>query len=487
MEEILFDPYYRKSNKDMSRSVQRQRADLKDGAEEQGIALSDREFVDPDLSASRFAKKARPDYQALLEHIDSGRCRGIGLAEASRGSRSLTEWSTWLDQCRAKDVKIWVQAHGRVYDLKRRQDWRTLADEGVNSQDESERLSERVSSGKRKAAREGKPAGPLVYGYTRLRDEAGKVVSVQQHKAQAPIVKELFRRVAKGEALYTIAADLTKRGIKTPRRATEWTTATVRTMVMSPTYIGKRVHQGVVIGDGMWPAIVDEKLHRRVVGILTRPERRTTTRGTELAHWLSAVALCGVCKIDRLRAGSPARYYCAKCFGVRVAMGPFEDLVERAVLGRLADASISAVWAPRQDTGALDQATEHLADLRATMKAYYQKAALRQLSPEGLVEMEALLKPQIDTAETRVKVLSTPTEIAALGTPTEIIEMWPTLGPADKRKVVRVIANLVVSPAVRKGGRGADPRRLDESRWVGDPLTWGEHYRQHETAAALAA
>lgn len=83
---VLADLYARKSSADGGKPVERQerawRADCADLEVGPG-----RVFVDPDFSASRYAKRARPDYLALLEHIRARQCEMVCMWETSRGSR----------------------------------------------------------------------------------------------------------------------------------------------------------------------------------------------------------------------------------------------------------------------------------------------------------------------------------------------------------------------------------------------------------------
>jgi hypothetical protein len=187
-----------------------------------------------------------------------------------------------------------------------------------------------------------------------------------------------------------------------------------------------------------------------------------------------------------LRKGSQGRYACRACQKVTIAQGPYEALVEQAVLSRLAKPDAAAVWARPADTAALAAAEADAADLRAALQEHYQQAAMRRLSAQGLAAVEAGLLPQIERAEARVKALSTPSELATIGDPGQIIERWPSLPPVQKRAVVRALIDLVVDPATVKGGRGVDPRRFDRSRWIGDDETWGQAY-ERQTAARVGA
>jgi site-specific DNA recombinase len=471
----VVDLYLRKSNKDEGRSVRRQLDELTAAAAAEGLTIG-RVFVDPDLSASRFARRERPDYAALLEYIRAGNCRTLGLLEASRGSRKLTEWSAFLDLCRAEKVKIWVRAHDRVYDLARRRDWRALADEGLDAADESEKISERVLSGKRKAAREGKPAGRLQFGFTRVYDEKGTFVEQVAHPTEAPIVAEMVRRIAAGDTLAAIAQDLNDGGVTRPG-GQPWHGRFVRQLVLRPSYAGRRVHQGEDVGPAAWKPIVDVDEWRRAVAILTRPERRSTTRGTALAHWLTNAVTCGACHSAKLfaRTGGtqrPRLTYVCGCGDVVVSGDALESYVERVILARLSQDDALEVFRPRTNSRALRDAENDLKTLEDRLEAHYLEAAEGRLTARGLSAVEARLLPDIERARARKRRLELPSALSDIE-PAEIIAGWPSFPPETKRKYTLALAELVITPAARRGPV-FDDARLAASRWVGDDRAWGE-------------
>ncbi len=208
--------------------------------------------------------------------IEAGQCQGLAIVEASRGSRTLTQWSAFLDLCRKHRVLIWVVTHERVYDPTRRQDWRTLAEEGLNAADESERLSERIRSGKRKAARDGNPAGPLTFGLLRMYDEKGKLREVVPHPTQAAIRVDIVQRVADGDKLAVIADDLNTDGVSTARGGA-WTALTVRSVALSPLNVGHRVHQGQDFGPAIWKPLVKQTVWRQRGDPTDRSSSRRST------------------------------------------------------------------------------------------------------------------------------------------------------------------------------------------------------------------
>ena len=82
--------------------VDEQDADLEGDARANDWTVTAR-YSDNDLSASRFASHGgRPDWGTLLEDIGAGRLDIVAFWTSSRGSRTLTEWSMFLDLVRAR-------------------------------------------------------------------------------------------------------------------------------------------------------------------------------------------------------------------------------------------------------------------------------------------------------------------------------------------------------------------------------------------------
>jgi site-specific DNA recombinase len=467
--------YLRKSTKDKRRSVERQLTDITDAARREGLQLGT-VFVDPDFSASRYRRKDRPDFAALVKHIRAGDCRILGIAEVSRGSRDNTEWSGFLDLCRDLGVRIWVSTHERIYDLSRRRDWRALADEGLDAADESEKISERVRSGKRKAAQKGRPHGKLSYGFTRIYDETGAFVEQRAHPERAPVVREMVTRIAEGDELKEIARDLNQRGITTAGGAA-WTGQHIGELVKRPAYIGRRIHQGVDIGPAGWEPIVDVDTWHKAMAVLSRDGRRTSPRGTGLTYWLTNAMRCGRCKDVYLQAwagGAKQRdtvYRCNKCV-MTIAARSLERYVELTLLSRLSQPDAVAAFVPRTDDAATAAAKKVLDDLNADLAEWKALAKAKKVSPASFAEFEADLLPKIHQAEEKWRALAVPPEIASLDL-TAVPERWPSFAEEEKRRHVRALIKVVVHPATSRGPR-FDPGRLSQSRWVGDARTWGE-------------
>lgn len=477
---MLSDSYLRKSTVDAGKSVARQERDWRNDCATNGFTPG-RAFIDPDLSASRYARKARPDYAALVEHIRSGGCQMLSLWEASRGSRDMGEWVALLDLCRKHGVLIRIfGGDPETFDPRKQRDREALLREGINAESESDTIARRARDGARDLAYAGKPPGPLLYGYTRTYDERGKLKEQTIHAERAAIVRRCAQDTLRGVSLNSQAQRLNDAGITSPQGGL-WTGHGIARMLMNPGYVGKRIHNGEIIGDAVWPALLTAEDHTALCVLLRTPGRRIHADST-LAHELSGAATCGVCG-SVLRTLKASRYLCLTrgCMKVSAAIEPMDRLVGDMMCARLSRSDAAAVFAPAVDDAALAAAKKELDELKAHLAGFVEQAAMRKLSAESLAAVEAGIKPQIEEAQRRVRALSTPPTLAKYAG-IDVAAEWPNLEPAVRREFILALASVVLSP-VGKGGRWSI-WRLGGSRWHGDALTWGEHWRRDGYAAS---
>lgn len=144
------------------RPVTEQRQECEAVCGENNWAIADRyEMVQ---SASRFAKKERELWLDLQRDIEAGHIDAVVMWEPSRGSRDLTDWSGLLDRCRRAKTLIHVVDHECTYNLGINADWKVLADHGVDSAHESNKISDRTRRAAEHSARAGRPHSQT-YGY----------------------------------------------------------------------------------------------------------------------------------------------------------------------------------------------------------------------------------------------------------------------------------------------------------------------------------
>jgi DNA invertase Pin-like site-specific DNA recombinase len=475
---VLADIYTRKSSLDKALSLATQEDETRADILAEGWRVGTL-FSDPELSASRFAKKPRPDFEQLLQHINAGKCEALALWEASRGSRNLSEWINLLELCRDKTIPIRVTSHRRTYEVWRRRDWRTMAEEGLDAHDESEKTSERVLRGMRGSALAGRPAGSPVFGYLRRYDERRRYVGQVEHPEQAPIVRQIFDDISRRVPLRVIADDLNDRGIPSTKGML-WTRQTIRRMALSRTYLGERVHRGVVAATGCWPPLVTQDVFADCERILSAPERRTS-KDPMLKHVLTNVPICGKCgtgtlaaKYIRTNPGQPPHrlYGCTSCRGVWVNADYMDDFIQDLVREHLRQPGSSALFTPPSADEKAIAAKREVARLQDLMDEHYASAAAGQLSAAGLVAMERLLLPQIEATARRAKAGPSLAFLRGM-TPARVADVWDDLPVAHRRHLIVAACELRIGKG-SKGKHGLDRSRLTESRWRGDTRTWGE-------------
>lgn len=314
-------------------------------AERNQCLVAETYSADNNRSASRFARRARADFDRMLEDVAQDKLDGLWFWELSRSQRRLDVYASLRDLCRAKGV-FWIVS-GRAYDLNDYMDLQALGFAAVNSETESEMISDRVRRGQSSSAAAGRPHGPLNYGYRRVYDGRGRYVEQVPDDAlreatgtdgtvswfsPAGVVGEIISRIAKGVGNKTIARDLTRRGIPTPRGKVRWHETSVRSLATNLVYIGSRVRHGeaVDIGEPCWPALIDEVTFYAAQNVLGDP-KRANTRPSRARHLLSHVATCARCGAV-VHAGpnySPPQYFCSsanRCAFVH--MDPLDDYAD---------------------------------------------------------------------------------------------------------------------------------------------------------------
>jgi len=490
------DFYGRKSSKDDGRSIASQEDEWRDDCDEQGF-IQGKTFADPGRSASRYARKPRPDFDQLLEHVRSGGCQVLSMWESSRGSRNLADWIGFLDLCRDKGTLIRIIEHRRTYDIRVRRDWRTLAEDGIDSADESEKTSERTRRGKRRAARDGRPDARLAYGFRRIYNERGEFVAQVAHPDQAPIVDEIITGLDEGKPAAAIARELNRRRVPVPQRPCPdgcnrdhrhfppdmtWSDSQVRSIAIKPSYAGWRVHLGEIVGKGAWEPIVDPQVWQRVYDALTGPVDMRQ-RDRKLTHWLIGAVLCGLCG-SPMGSGSrhnnqPGRrhaYRCRTCHKVSTGAHQLEAFLEPLIDKRLHLPDTKNLFVPRPDDVAVRDADAELGQLERRLAEFRAEGRKPNgLSAAAVAEAEQGLTPLIDAARLKLKALALPPSVRALAGVD--VTKWKDWNPRARRDLVVAVARIVLAPGRRDGGRSFDPWRLAGSRWTADERTWGEHWR----------
>lgn len=108
------------------------------------------------VSASRHAGAIRPEWLLLIDDVVQGRVDLIWLWETARGDRRAASWLLLLEACQEHNVTLYIETDRREYDLNRRRDWMTMAEDGLEAQGESDKIRDRVRRAKTAAREDGR-------------------------------------------------------------------------------------------------------------------------------------------------------------------------------------------------------------------------------------------------------------------------------------------------------------------------------------------
>ncbi|MDQ3765194.1 MAG: recombinase family protein [Actinomycetota bacterium] len=439
-----------------ARSLEEQHADHVRVAGEQGWVLDERAYRDESVSASRYSRKAREGFDALIEDLTHDRlgAQVLMIWESSRGSRRVGEWADLLELCERRSVSIFVTTHGRCYEPGNGRDRRSLLEDAVDSEYESSKISTRVRRAAAANAVAGRPHGRIPYGYRRVFDPTTRAFLVQEPEPdEAAVVSELYRRLVQGHSLRAIARDLQTCGIRT-RSGLVWTAQHLRSLVIKPVYAGLRSHNpGRRGGDrlvdldclyeGQWTPLVSRADWFAVQRLLRSPQRKTTRPG-RAKHLLSMIGRCGVCRgtLNVAYRDSQSLYVCGTNGCVRITQTDLDTLAERVMLDYLAQPDVLATLRAGDEQGdrELSQVQDRLAAVRARHEQLADAVAAGTVSVATLIRAEPTLLVEITKLETREKELSTPSALRGLIEPgADVARRWDAAPISTRREIARLL------------------------------------------------
>lgn len=424
------------------------------------------EFTETERSASRYARRLREEFQAVLDLLESGQPDVLVTWESSRAHRDLAVYVRLRELCMATNT-LWCY-NGRIYDLSRRDDRFRTGMDALRDEDEAEVIRERNLRTVRLNAERGWPHGKLSYGFRREYHPAtGQLVGQFEDPVTAEIVREITRRVAAEQSTMSIAADLTRRGVPTHHGAKAWSSTVVKGVVLNPANIGRRVYRGADVGPAAWSGIVAPGDYYAAAAVLLRPERKTT-RERAVKHLLSGHPTCGVEGCGEPYVSVTMKGYSSyrcRAFHSSILKERLDAYVEEAVLQWLERTDVAALMAARAPDGAVEQALVEAAEAEAQLEEARSTAGLPGgLSVAGLTAFENNLLPVIKAARKRARDSVFPSVVSDMAGP-DAREKWarPSTDVLKKRAVLRSVVRIVVNP----GGRGV--RTIRPGRVV---LTW---------------
>ncbi|MFC8190841.1 recombinase family protein [Cellulomonas sp. NPDC057328] len=444
------------------------------------------EHLDDDRSASTRARGDRDGWTHVVELIERGDVDVLLMWELSRATRDL---SFYVDLERTlQRVGVLLAYQGDLYDLTRAGDRRRVASDVVEAQFEADRTSERALRAQASAAEEGRPTGPVPWGYRRVYDpRTGHLLRQEPDLPDADhpdattglLVRELAQRFLGGESLSALALDMERRGVPTPKpprdaaRTRGWTASTVSQVLRSPSIAGLRKHARggtVTLHAAQWEGLITADARAQILAVLADPAR-VVHRGTEPRHLLSHLAVCGLC-------GTPVRhraqhhgavtypaYTCDRtgCRGVYVTAPAADDLVAQAVIARLThpESVRALLGADAPSADARTAARARVVALRSDLAELVELLRARTLTPAAYAAAARSLEADLAEAEAAAETKPVGPLVRQLASAADVRAAWDGLPVDGRRDVVRALFEVRLHPADRRGQRRWDPRRVE--------------------------
>jgi site-specific DNA recombinase len=439
-----------------SLGIDRQEHLCRDLADRKGWPIAE-VYTDRDFSA--YTGKKRPAYSRLVDDLKNGIRDAVIVVDQDRLTRSPKELEAFIDLADGHGIAL-ASASGEV-DLSTSDGRFRARIMGTVGRQESEKKSERLKRQREQAARLGQfQGGPRRYGF----EPDGLTI----RPAEAKVIREIARRLLAGQSARSIVIDLNGRGVSSAKGG-PWSIAQLRKMMSAPRLAGLRTHNGEVVGDAEWQAILSRADHERLRALV---DGRRTGRGRPAVSLLGGIATCGRCGavLHQTRQTGKPVYRCSAiragvCSGVGVQSAPLDDLITEAVLYRLDSKPVkralarparkvsTAVDTSADDLSAIDTALDELAaDLGSGLISRREWLAAREPLDRRRKAALAMFEPE--GPEDRA--------VDAIRGAVDVRAYWQKRSTEERRQILAaLIERVALGPTTRPGSNSFDPDRVD--------------------------
>lgn len=442
--------------------VERQERDCRELAARLGVDIV-AVHTDNDLSA--YSGKPRPGYKALLAQVRDGHVDIVLCWHTDRLHRRPIELEEWISVCEPRSVSVHTVKAGPL-DLATPSGRMVARQLGAVARYEVEHAIERQKAAKSQAAADGRwRGGRRPYGY----DADGVTV----RPAEAAVVADATGRVLAGESLHAVARSLNDAGTLTST-GRAWTPTELRKVLLRGRNAGQIEHNGDVVGEAVWEAIVDPAAWRNLRRLLTEPGRRPP-RSHDLVWLGSGVYLCGVCGDGTTmlsasaRSGSKRRvipsYRCRRSTHVARAAAPLDEFISMLVVERLSQPDARRLLVPQPklvDVAALHARRVDVDGRLAEVAALFADGAV---TAAQLAEVTRRLRGEAEDLDGRIAAATATSPLAGLADAVDVPAAWAATSVARRKAVIRDLMTVTLDRAPRGRPRGWRPGKpyLDRS------------------------
>ena len=308
----------------------------------------------------------RPNFQRMMKDAEKGKFRYVIAWKSNRMGRNMLQ--AMMNEATLQELGVRVLYTEEDFDDTAAGRFALRSMMNVN-QFYSENMAEDIRRGLRDNAENCKITnGSIPFGYKK-----GEDLRYELDPPKDDIVREIYGRVACGEAVVDIANDLNARGLKTSR-GNPWGKGSFHNMLTNERYLGYYIYDDIRIEGGI-PRIISDELFYRVQEVLKtkkNPQGRHRMNGDYL---LTGKLFCGKCKAPMVGISgtgkSGAKHYYYTCQTRRMEKTCDKENVRR-------DFIELAVAKAIREYALTDEVIEWIAE--STVAYYRQQAERPQVS-----------------------------------------------------------------------------------------------------------
>ncbi len=194
-------------------STERQHA-LENKAQQMGWLSSSIKILDGDLGISGAQSHNREDFKTVVADVSMGKVGAVFALEASRLSKSCTDWHRLLELCSLTGTLI-IDEDG-CYDASGFNDQLLLGLKGTMSAAELHFIHARLQGGKKNKARKGELCFPLPVGF--CHDEEGKIIWDADQQV-TELIQLIFKVFKETGSAYGVMRHFSENKLEFPKRA----------------------------------------------------------------------------------------------------------------------------------------------------------------------------------------------------------------------------------------------------------------------------
>ncbi|WP_407341381.1 recombinase family protein [Pengzhenrongella phosphoraccumulans] len=438
--------------------VARQVEDCRRLAKEKGWTVAE-EYIDNDLSA--YKGNPRPAYERMLADLRDGYRDAVIVYNLDRLTRQPIQLEEFSALCERAGVRHVATVTADI-DLGNDDGLFMARIFAAFAAKESGRRSQRILRKHQQLAEQGLPNGgnlrPYGYGEDRI-----TVV-----ESEAEVIRALALRYLAGESVRSLVVWLNAQQVPTVTGVGEWRTPTLRRVLSNPRTAGLREHNGQIVGEAVWDAIITPAQRTQVLAMFA--SKKVSGRRAPRRYLLSGMLRCGKCgnRLFSSVRGDRRRYVCLAgpdhggCGRLTAVAEPVETLIVAMVLHRLDSPEVADALAGRASVD--DRQMALMGELEADRTQMDELALMYSAREISAAEWRTAREPidkRIRDTERQLAQFAGSSALAGLvGNGQELAEGWADQNLERQATIVAALLDYAIIGAGVSGARRFEPSRL---------------------------